>query len=277
MIHRVFALSRYFFRSLLLSLAGLLYVLLAMVFYIIFFDPRQQTPDLDYFILVLGLFGLLFSFIVTLTVSSRANQAIHFPLIVKLPSRIEYLSSVALSSLIYSLIMQTVVALAALVANGPDITLRQAIEIPPLWIAGDVLFVVIALHATDLVARGWSRVYVFSILGVLLYLQSGLGIVGDWLFGLLNRIGGAFATRGLDTLATLFYDLATWITSDGSDLLETIFGIVFWPFNAVTDAVVSGQFTPIQALAPSLLLIYACLAFLLAASFFARKDLLLTE
>lgn len=277
MIRRVLALSRYFVRSLLLSLAGILYILLAMVFYFIFFDPRQQTPDLDYFILVLGLFGLAFSFIVTLTISSKANQAIHFPLIVKLPSRIEYLSSVALSSLAYALIMQAVVAFIALLANGPDITLRQAIEIPPLWIAGDVLFVVVAMHASDLVARGWSRVYVFSVLGVLLYLQSGLGLVGDWLFSLFNRIGGAFSTRGLDSLATMFYDLGTWITSDGSNLLESVFGILFWPFSAATDAVISGRFTPIQALAPSLLLIYASLMFLLASSFFARKDLLLTE
>ncbi|MFN2221428.1 MAG: hypothetical protein ACK2UH_02675, partial [Candidatus Promineifilaceae bacterium] len=172
MIARIFALSRYLLRSLLLSLAGFLYILLALVFYIIFFDPRQQTPDLDYFILLLGLFGMAFSFIVTLSVAARANQAVHYPLIVKLPSRIEYLSAVFIASLIYGFIMQLVVAGVALVANGPDITIRQALEIPPLWIAGDILLVVVALHASDLVARGWSRVYVFSVLGLLLYLQN---------------------------------------------------------------------------------------------------------
>jgi hypothetical protein len=248
-----------------------------MAFYIIFFDPRQRTPDLDYYTLVLGLFGLTFSFIVTLTVSARANQAAHYPLIVKLPSRIEYLSAVMVASLLYALTMQIVIASIALVLNGPDVTFRQMLDIPPLWIAGDVLFVIIALHASDLVAKGWSRVYVFTVLGILLYLQSGLGLIGDWLFGLFNRLGSAFAGRGLDALAGIFYDLATWFTSDGTQLIEDVFGIVFWPFDAIIDATIRGHFSPIQALAPSLILIYASLMFVLAAHFYSHKDLLLSE
>lgn len=277
MIGRILALSRYLLRSLLLSLAGLLYILLALVFYIVFFDPRQQTPDLDYFILLLGLFGLAFSFVVTLSVASRANQAVHYPLIVKLHSRIEYLSAVFLAALVYGLAMQLLVAGVALLANGPDITVRQALEIPPLWIAGDVLLVVVALHASDLVARGWSRVYVFGILGLLLYLQSGLGLLGDWLFGLLNRIGSTLAENGFDSMARFFYDAATWLTSDGSGLLERVFGLLFWPFRATIDAVIAGQFSLAQALAPAVLLIYAALLFLLAANVFAHKDLHLSE
>jgi hypothetical protein len=277
MIGRIVTLARYLFRSLLFSLAGLLYILLALVFYIVFFDPRQQTPDLDYLILILGLFGLAYSFIVTLSVSARANQAVHYPLIVKLPSRIEYLGSVFLASLVYASIMLLALAFVALLANGPDITLRQILEIPPLWIAGNILSVVVALHASDLVARGWSRVYVFGVLGVLLYLQSGLGLLGDWLFGLFNRIGGALSERSLDTLARIFYDAATWLASDGSGLLEKVFGIIFWPFSAIANAVINGQFTPAQALAPAVLLIYASLLFLLAANLFSGKDLFLSE
>lgn len=277
MTARILALSRYLLRSLLFSLAGFLYILLALVFYIIFFDPRQHTPDLDYFILLLGLFGMAFSFIVTLSVAARANQAVHYPLIVKLPSRIEYLSAVFVASLTYGLTMQLLVAGVALVANGPAITARQALEIPPLWIAGDILLVVVALHASDLVARGWSRVYVFSILGLLLYLQNGLGVLGDWMFSLFNRTGGTLSERGLDRLARFFYDSATWLASDGSTFLERVFGSLFWPFQAIIDAVILGQFTLAQALAPAVLLIYAALLFLLAASLFARKDLLLTE
>jgi hypothetical protein len=277
MTGRIVTLSLYLFRSLLFSLAGLLYILLALAFYVIFFDPRQQTPDLDYFILILGLFGLAFSFIVTLSVSSRANQAVHYPLIVKLPGRIEYLGSVFLASFVYALLMQFLLAVVSLLANGPDVTLRELLEIPPLWIAGNALFVVIALHASDLVAWGWSRVYIFGVLGVLLYLQSGLGLIGDWLFGLFNRLGGALSERGLDTLARAFYDTATWIASDGSDVFERIFGIIFWPFSAITTAVVNGQFSPAQALAPAVLLVYATLIFLLAARMFAVKDLFLSE
>lgn len=277
MIGRILALAQYLLRSLFLSLAGLLYILLALAFYIVFFDPRQQTPDLDYFVLLLGLFGLAFSFVVTLSVAARANQAVHFPLIVKLPSRVEYLSAVLLASVIYGLTMQLLVAGVALLANGPDITLRQALEIPPLWIAGDILLVVLALHASDLVARGWSRVYVFSALGLLLYLQSGLGIVGDWMSGLFNQLASGLAERGLDALARFFYDAATWLNSEGSSLFESVFGLLFWPFRAIIDAVIAGQFSLAQALAPALLLIYAALLYLLAASFFARKDLFLSE
>jgi hypothetical protein len=277
MTTRILALGRYLLRSLLLSLAGFLYILLALVFYKIFFDPGRHTPDLDYFILVLGLFGMAFSFIVTLSVAARANQAIHYPLLVKLPSRIEYLSAVFLASLIYGFTIQLAVAGVALLANGPAITLRQALEIPPIWIAGDILMVVVALHASDLVTRSWSRVYVFSILGLLLYLQNGLGVLGDWLFSLFNRVGGALSGRGLDTLARFFYDGATWLASDGSALLERVFGALFWPFRAIIDAVIYGQFTLAQALAPAVLLIYAALLYLLAANLFARKDLLLTE
>jgi hypothetical protein len=256
MIGRILALSHYLF---------------------IFFDPRQQTPDLDYFILIFGLFGLAWSFIVTLSVSARANQAVNYPLIVKLPSRIEYLSSVVLASLVYVVVLQIATALLAWLANGPDIALRQLLEIPTLWIAGDVLFVVIALHASDLVARGWSRVYVFGVLGLLLYLQSGVGLLGDWLFGIFNRVGGTFSESGLDAIATLFYDAATWISSNGLGLLEKIFDIIFWPFSAITAAIVGGQFSLAQALAPAVLMIYASLLFLLAAALFAHKDLFLSE
>jgi hypothetical protein len=277
MMVRILALSGYLLRSLLLSLAGFLYILLALVFYIIFFDPRQNTPDLDYYVLLLGLFGLGFCFIVTLSVASRANQAVHYPFIVKLPSRIEYLTAVFLAALIYGFTMQLVLAAVALVANGPDITFRQAVEIPPLWIAGDILLVVIALHASDLVARGWSRVYVFGILGLLLYLQSGLGLLGDWLFSLFNRIGSTLSAQGLDALARYFYDSATWVAADGSGFLESTFGLVFWPVRAIIDAVIFGQFSLAQALAPAVLLLYAAVLYLLAANLFARKDLFLTE
>lgn len=277
MIRRIVALSRYLFRSLLFSLAGLLYILLTLAFYIIFFDPRQQTPDVDYFILISGLFGLALSFIVTLSVASRANQAVHYPLIVKLPSRVEYLGSVMVASLVYVIVIQTTVALLALLANGPDIELRQLLEIPALWFAGDILFVAIALHASDLVARGWSRVYVFGALGLLLYLQSGIGLLSDWLFSLFNRVGGALSGSGFNALATFFYDAATRISSDGSGLVGTVFDIIFWPFSTITAAIIAGQFSLLQALAPAMLILYATLFFLLAAGLFARKDLFLSE
>jgi hypothetical protein len=52
MIQRITALALYFFSSLLFSLAGVLYVLLALTFWWVFFYPADQTPHADYYILL---------------------------------------------------------------------------------------------------------------------------------------------------------------------------------------------------------------------------------
>jgi hypothetical protein len=178
---------------------------------------------------------------------------------------------------LYATILQGLVALLALVANGPDLGLINFLTIPPLWIAGNILFAVLALHATDLVTAGWSRVYVFAVLGLLLYLQSGMNVLGGWLSGLFNRIGGTLLTSGMDSLASLSFDIGSWFSGADPTILEKILDVMFWPFTAITEASISGSFTPLQALAPATLLLYACLLFLLASRFFANKDLLFTE
>jgi hypothetical protein len=277
MMLRITSLVLYLFRSLLFSLGGLLYLLLGLVFFMIFFQPGQRTPDLDYFTLVIGSFGIVTSFLVTLSIASRANRAYHFPLLVRLPSRVEYLTSVLLASLVAAGALQILVTLLALVSNGPGFTLQRAIEIPPLWFAADILFIVIALHASDFVAAGWSRVYVFGVLAILLYLQSGLGIVGEWLSGFLNRIGNAFLTQGFDFLATPAFGLSSWLAGGGSEEMAALFGLVFWPFGAAAQATIEGYYTIAQAMAPAVLVLYATALFALAATLFAKKDLQLTE
>lgn len=277
MSQRIFALSFYLLRSISISLTGLLYLLFALVFYMIFFDPRQQTPDADYYILVLGLFGALFAFLVTLSVASRANRAVHFPFLVRLPSRIEYLTSVMLASMVFTLGVQFLLGLFAIIANGPDFSFWQLMDIPPIWIAGNALFIVLALHATDLVASGWSRVYVFGVLAVLLYIQSGLGLLADGIAGIFDRLGNAFLTQGWTSIASPAFAFSDWITGSGSDLLQDLTGIIFWPFSSIADASVTGFFSLSQALAPALILLYATILFVLAADLFASKDLYLTE
>ncbi|MGB3714915.1 MAG: hypothetical protein WA996_10855 [Candidatus Promineifilaceae bacterium] len=277
MSQRISALSLYLLRSITISLTGLLYILFALVFYMIFFDPRQQTPDADYYVLVLGLFGALFAFLVTLTVASRANRAVHFPFLVRLPSRIEYLTSVMLASMVFTLGVQFLLGLFAILANGPDFSFRQLMDIPPIWIAGNTLFMVLALHASDLVANGWSRVYVFGVLAVLLYFQSGLGLLADGIAGIFDRLGNAFLTQGWTSIANPAFAFSDWIVGAGSDLLQGLTGIIFWPFSSIANASASGYFSLSQALAPTLLLLYATILFVLAADLFASKDLYLTE
>jgi hypothetical protein len=277
MMQRVFALTGYFLHSLFFSLAGLMYTIGALVFWRVFFDPSQGTPHGDYYVLTIGVFGAGLSFLTALTISARANQAVNYPVLVRLPSRVEYLTAVLFSTFLFSTLLQIGIALLSLV-QGPALTAVYTLEIPPLWIAINLFTAVLALNASDFVTNGWSRVYVFGLIAIFLFGQS----VGDttasggwaqrlttWAFSLSSRgwvSGGALLTR-----------MADWLNNGGNERLNNFFGIPFWPFHAIADATVTGLFTPIQALAPAILLLYATILFMLAASFFATKDLHFTE
>lgn len=277
MTQRILTLALYLFRSLLFSLSGLLYFMLALAFYIVFLDPRQRTPDSDYYILVLGLFGMGLTFLVTLSVAARANQSIHYPLIVRLQSRVEYLTAVMLTAIFFALSIQVIVALVALFMNGPDMTFQQLIEIPPLWIAANILFSVLALHASDLVTAGWSRVYVYGVLLILLYGRGSVGTIVGWFADFFSRLGNNMLAQDWVDLGSGLFQFSTWLNDTGASILENLLGLVFWPFNAVTDATINGAFSSTQSLAPAIMLLYATILFLLAADFLATKDLYLTE
>lgn len=277
MIGRIFTLTRYLFRSLVFSLGGLLYILLAFAFYIVFFDPRQSTPDIDYYALLFGLFGIALAFLVTLSVASRANKAIHLPLIVRLESRIEYLTAVLITSVIYTMMVQFIFAIVAYFANGPALDLADIISIPILWISADVLLVTVALHATDMVTKDWSRVYVFAIIGLLLYLNSEFDLISNWLATGLNSLGRSLASGGTIQIANLFFEAANWFSQDSTTIIDRFVDLVFWPFTAISQGLINGSFSLLQALAPALILFYAALMFVLASSFFATKDLFFTE
>jgi hypothetical protein len=277
MIQRILTLTLYLFRSLLFSLSGLLYFMLALAFYIVFLDPRQRTPDTDYYILILGGFGMGLTFLVTLTVAARANQSLHYPLIVRLQSRVEYLTAVMLTAITFAFSIQILVAIVALLLNGPDLMLRQVIEIPPLWIAANILFGVLALHASDLVTAGWSRVYVYGVLLILLYGRGSIGTVVGWFATLFSQLGNNMLAQGWVDLGSGLFQFSNWLNDTVAELLQDILGLVFWPFSAVTDATINGAFSRTQSLAPAIMLLYATILFLLAADFLATKDLYLTE
>jgi hypothetical protein len=277
MIGRIITLIWYLLRSLIFSLGGLLYILLALAFYTIFFDPRQNTPDIDYYGLLFGLFGISLSFLVTLSVAARANKAIHLPLVVRLESRIEYLTAVMLAALLYSLMVQYFFATIAYLANGPDLSFLDVLIIPILWVSADILLVTIALHATDLVTKAWSRVYVFAIIGLLLYLNSEFDLISGWLASGLNSLGRSLASGGTVQMADLFFEASSWFSQDSTTIIDRFVDLVFWPFSAITQGLVNGSFTMLQALAPAIILFYASMMFILASAFFASKDLFFTE
>jgi len=272
MIQRILSLVVYFLRTLFLSVTGLFYIIVTLVYWNIFFDPGQQTPDIENYMLVIGVFGTAMTFLVTLTVAVQANRAHNLPLVVRLPSRVEYLTAVLVASLTFSLLMQLMLALLALY-RGPDLTAGRVLEIPPIWLAVDILAAVLAMHASDFVTAGWSRTTIYGILAILLFGQSADGTVTDWLALRAGTLARTFISRGWISLGTTLTSFSNWLGSVGDGALTRAMGFVFWPFKAIADAVLTGFFDPAQALAPAILLLYATVLFLLAADLFASKDL----
>lgn len=274
MSQRIMVLVRYFLRTLFTSLSGSIYIILTLAYWILLFNPQQGTPDIDYFILIAGAFGPIAAFLITLSITGRANQAIHYPLMVRLPSRVEYLTAVLTSSLLATFALQLLLSILALIFRGPDLTFVRLIEIPPIWLGPTILASVLALHASDLVTQGWSRIYVFGFLAVFLFGQS---VKNDNLVRMLNGISRYATNQGWFELSSTFSNWSSAAGSTDTNTLSRFFGFLFWPFRALTEATVNGVFTGTQALAPAILLLYATILFLLAADLFSNKDLAFTE
>lgn len=274
MIQRITILIRYFLLTLFTSLPGSIYVILTLAYWILLFNPQQGTPHMDYFILVAGAFGPIAIFLITLTITGRANQAVNYPLIVRLPSRMEYLTAVLSSSLIATFALQLLLSILALVFRGPDLTLARLVEIPPIWLAPTILSAILALHASDLVTSGWSRIYVFGILAIFLFGQS---FQNANLVRMLSSVSRYANSQKWYDLGTTFSEWSNTLANSDSNILGQFFGFLFWPFQAISDATINGYFTATQALAPAIILLYATILFLLAADLFSNKDLAFTE
>lgn len=279
MSQRIFTLTGYLFRRLAFSLTGLLYVLAALAYWRVFFSPTEgRTPEADLFILMIGLFGLALTFLVTLSVANRANHAAGYPILVRLPSRVEYLIAVMSASLLFALLLQAVMALVVLAQpGGPDVSFGRLLEVPPIWLSADIFVSVLALHATDLVMKNWSRVQIYGILAGLLFSQSVSAGTLNWVAARLRRLGNVYFVAGRDELGDRLHNIASWLSVNGVIFLKNTLGLVFWPFTAISDAVKAGAFTNAQAFAPTILLLYATILFMLAADLFATKDLHLVE
>ncbi len=273
MIQRITVLTRYFSKSMLVSLSGMLYLLLTLAFWFVFFNPQQQTPEEAYYQLVIGGFGTAMAFLVTLSMAARANAAEHYPIMVRLQSRVEMVTAVLASSLILTVFYELVLALLALV-NGPDLTLGHILELPPLWLAPMVVAAVLALHASDFITIGWSRIYVFGVLAILLF---GQGVQNDSLASLSTSLSRYALNQGWVGISTRLDGYASTLSLTDENVVSRLFGFVFWPFQAMAEAISNGYFTANQALAPAILLLYATVLFLLAVDLFANKDLEFTE
>ncbi|MFN2134882.1 MAG: hypothetical protein ACK2UK_02955 [Candidatus Promineifilaceae bacterium] len=276
MIQRIWELSRYFAQNLAFSLAGLVLVILSFLFWAIFFPPSQGTPDIENYVMIIAAFGVTLTFVATLTVTSRASRAENFPLIARLPSRIEYMTAVFSAAMIFALLLQLMVALLALI-RGPDASIGRLLEAPPVWIALDLLAAIMALHASDLIASGWSRVMIYGTLAILLIAQSFAERLNTWFIAIISNVSSYFYGQQMNGVADSLGRITAWLSGSEQSLLDRFLGFVFWPFKAIESAVLGGAFSPTEALAPAVLVLYATILYLLAADLFASKDLELIE
>ena len=275
MMQRVWILTVYFTKSLFFSLTGLILLILSLVYWVLFFPPGQGTPDVENYIILIAAFGAVATFLAALSLSGRAGRLENYPLLVRLPSRVEYLVAVLFSALLLGIGLQLLVAGLALI-RGPDLS-GHALMIPPLWLSINILAAVLAMHASDLVTSGWSRVIVFGALAVLLLLRGVTNSPDSWLVNRLYDASGVLMDFDFMALSDFAANLGTWIAGETMGALSRAAGVVFWPFQAMSDAVFAGGFSPAQALGPAVLLLYGSILFLLAATFFAGKDLDFTE
>lgn len=272
MMRRIWTLSRYFNGRLTHSLSGILYLITTLIFWVVFFDPGQGSPDFDHYFLMIGGFGAGIAFLVTLTLASQSNRAENYPLLVRLPSRAEYLTAVFISAFAVVMVLQGLTAVLSLY-NGPSPTAGQWLQIPPVWISLDIFAIVLALHASDLVTDGWSRVYVYTIIAILLFINGTGDTVYIWLSQKLTTLGYTLNNNGMGSIAGMVNHFGAWVNGSGGGIFQKFTDLVFWPFNAIANATVAGYFTPTQALAPAVLLLYATIFYLLAADLFANKDI----
>lgn len=272
MTQRLLVLTGYFLRRLIFSLSGIIYIIFGLIYWLLLFSPGQGTPDSEYYILVIGVFGAVLTFLSALTVAARANRAANYPMVVRLPSRVEFLAAVLFTSMLFAAALQLLVAGLALI-NGPDLPLTTILVIPPVWFAVNSVAAVLALHASDFVTVSWSRVYIFGGLAILLFGQNAKEPVGTWLSNRLIGLSRTLMNSGQIDIASSISDWAVRISENNSELLGNAFGLLFWPFRAMTDAVVAHSFGPAQALAPAIVLLYATILFMLAADLFGSKDL----
>lgn len=276
MINRIWELTRYYAKDLAFSLAGLIFVIAAFLFWAVFFPPGQGTPDVENYVILIAAFGAAMTFLTTLTIAARANKAENVSVIARLPSRVEYMVAVFSAALVFALMLQILVATLSLI-RGPELSLGKLLEAPPIWIGLDLLAAIMALHASDLVASGWSRVVIYGTLAILLIGKSFVDRINDALFALVSNLSSFFYAQQLDTIAALLSRALAWLGGAGRSFFESILDIVFWPFQAIAAATINGFFTPTQALAPAVLVLYATVLFLVAADLFASKDLELVE
>lgn len=277
-MRRILTLTHYLLIRQFRSTMGIIGLLSTIVLWWVFFYPTDnQATGVDPLILIIGIYGFILSFIMTLSMADKTYHSSHLPLFTRLRSRVEFLTAILASVVLFSLLLQLfVVAILFIQPNNFILTSTKIMIVPPLWISVNIFAVALALHATDLVQSGWSRAWIYGIVTILLFSQSADIRTIRWLSTTLKGWATSANNREWTQLNAILQQASDWVFESGLDFTEAL-GIVFWPFQAMTDGILSGELTNAQAIAPTILLLYATILFLLAADFFTHKDLYLFD
>ncbi len=223
-------LTRNFFRVLLGAVPP---ILTLGLFQATFFWPG----DTDYFAAIAGLDLALIALVTTLLFISCANRAATYPLVARLPRRVELLIALFIAALFVTSVMGVLLVALILGLHKSTATPLQMLVIIPRWLALVAFAIGLGLNLGGLVSRGVSQgltALVVSVLLVVARLPSSM-------------FGDHWVIRGMHVIVSPF--TLTMISP------VSVLPVVPWLCT----------------------LIYAVLLFALAAALLEHKDLLWAE
>jgi hypothetical protein len=241
MTRRIFTLALFLTRNLFRTLLGILPPVLTLLIYRLTFTYRDQGDPA--YLTAMGGAGLAFVGIITAwLVADRANRAAMYPLIARLPSRIEYLAAVIVSIVLIMLAMAVLYLALVLGLHHMTLTPMQLVLIVPRWLTLFVFVAALGLMMSKLASHGGSHIITFTVLGLMA----------------LSREQLRFLNPGE----------SSWLIASIEFLIRPITDVLTASLETNTHHVLPGL---------ALTLAYAAMLFTIATLLFHRKDLLWTE
>ena len=241
MMRRIFTLALFLTRNLFRTLLGVLPPVLTLLVYRLTFTYRDQGDPA--YLTAMGGAGLAFVGIITaLLVADRANRAAMFPLVARLPRRVEYLAAVVTSIVLIMIGMATLYLALVLGLRHMTLTPMQLMLIMPRWLTIFIFSATLGLMMSKLASRGGSHIIVFTALGLMALSREQLRF--------LNAGESSWLIASIEFLVRPITDVLT--ASLETNALQVLPGL-------------------------ALDLAYAAMLFTIAAWLFHRKDLMWTE
>ena len=148
--------------------------LAAALFWVTFYYPVSP----DYLAAVGGWDLAVVCLVVTLLLSDRANRARMYPLVARLPRRLDLLAAVILAVLAVMVVIAAGFAGLVLVTGRVTLTVAEGVLIGIRWAAVFLLASAVGLHLSRLVSRGGSHVATALILAAVITAGSWRSLAG---------------------------------------------------------------------------------------------------